>query len=283
MDFLPLSLLFAAAGGLAMVYYTLVPTAEQLKARLPNKVSGAGLLLAVVIAAVAVYLVRTRSGFGQVSAISTFIFALLAFESAFLLAMRWIKSNTLAVLSGLAFAGALFGLNTANPSFPLFNTIVIVATFGAATLLVRLRYLRTGFLFVVAGLWTVYDVLSTQFILPRIFAPITEPVPTKFLLFPAVTVGHTTLGSGDFTFLVLFALVTLRDLGRLPAVLLVAAETVALLVTGLLITNINQPLPFLVVMVPVFVVVYVISRMLVKKTKLHSSSSRISVTPFSER
>jgi hypothetical protein len=265
-DFLPLSLLFAGAGGLAMLYYTLVPSAEQLKERLPNKVSGAGLLLAVIIAAVAVYLVRTRSGFGQVSALSTFIFALLAFESAFLLAMRWVKSNTLAVLSGLAFAGALFGLNTANPSFPLFNTIVIVATFGAATLLIRLNYLRTGFLFVVAGLWTVYDVLSTQFILPRIFAPTTEPVPTQFLLFPAVTVGHTTLGSGDFMFLVLFALVTLRDFGRLPAAFLVAAETVALLVTGLLITNINQPLPFLVVMTPVFIVIFLVAKLTTRKS-----------------
>jgi hypothetical protein len=266
MDFLPLSLLFAAAGGLAMVYYQLVLKPESLKARLPNRVSGAAIVLAVVIAAVVIYIVRTRTGFGRISAISTFIFALLAFESAFLLLLRWVKSNTLAVLFSLAVSGTLFALNMSNPTFELFNAIVIFAAFGASTLLIRLRYLRTSFLFIVAGLWTIYDILSTQFLLPRIFVPAAEPVPTKFFIFPAVTIGHTTLGSGDFMFLVLFTLVMLRDLGKLPAAILVAAETAGLLITGLLITNLNKPLPFLVIMTPIFVAIYVVSRILKQRT-----------------
>lgn len=239
---------------LAIAYYLAVPAKTALQKRLPNKVDAAGILLAIVIAAAVWFILESFSGFGRVVRIMTFLLALLVFESFFLLSLRFWKSNTLGVLASLSLAAGLFWLAVREPSFLLVNTIIIVATLGATTLLIRMGYLRTRFLFLFTSLWTLYDILSTRYLLPTVFVPAQEPYPTLF--FPAVTVGHTTLGSGDFMFLTLFTLIVLRDFGRLPALVLVIAETVGLLATGLFLPERGFLVPFLVVMTPIFFGVY---------------------------
>lgn len=130
-------------------------------------------------------------------------------------------------------------------------------TLGGATLLIRMKYLRTGILFTVAILCTLYDILLTQYLLPTFTVPVESTTPT--FMFPAVTVEGLSLGSGDFMFLVLFALIILRDFGKLPAFILVGAETIGLLAVGLVLPESDFLVPFLLVMTPIFIVVYALS------------------------
>ncbi|MFC1663470.1 hypothetical protein ACFL04_04925 [Patescibacteria group bacterium] len=254
MDFIILGLIFFGTGLLAIIFINYVPQTEELRQRLPNRISWAGLVLAAVIGYWLWYIFSRSDGFRTVVYIFTLLIGLLVFESIFLLIIRWIKSNLLALIIGLAAANGLVYLYLEMPTFFLRNIIIIVATLGATTLLIRLNLLRTKFLFVVAALWTIYDVLVSLYFYPRVFVPVTAPRPDLF--YAPVLIGSTSLGSGDFIFLVLFALVMLRDFGRLPALVLVAAEALGLLVTGLFITSTDTIVPFLLVMVPIFFAVY---------------------------
>jgi hypothetical protein len=256
MDFLPLAFIFFGSGILALLYYRFVPSAQKLRERLPNRVSPAAILLALIIALALWYLLVNFTGFSRVFRVFAFLFALLIFESAFLLLIRWIRSDTIAVLLSLAIAGGLFASELLSPSFLLLNTIVILATFGAATLLIRLQYLRTLFFFLLTAAWTLYDVVLVRYFLPRVFKPAEPTAEPRLFFFPVVTVGRLTLGSGDFMFLVLFALILFRDFGKLPAFILVVAETAGLLVTGLFLPEDGFQVPFLLVMTPIFLLVY---------------------------
>lgn len=254
MEFIPLTILFLGAGLLAMVYYAFVPDAATLRKRLPNRVSFASVFLTIIIGGVVWFVFKSMDGIFQASSILMLIFSLLFFESLFLLSLRWIKNNLLAVLTSLVGSAVVFWLFLSYPSFVLFNSILIIATLGAATLMIRLGYIRTKFLFVVIALWVVYDILFVQFILPRATTITENPYPT--FLFPSITVGHVSLGSGDFMFLVLFALAILRDFGKKPALVLVAFQSVGLLITGFLMPESGFVMPFLVIMVPIFFLVY---------------------------
>lgn len=259
MDFLPLSLIFFGSGVLALLYYHFVPSAQKLRERLPNKVSPAAIFLTLVIAVAVWYLFANFIGFSRVFRIFAFLFALLVFESVFLLLIRWVRSDSLAVLGSLIASAGLFVAELVSPSFFLLNSIVIIATFGAATLLIRLGYLRTWMFHILAVLWTVYDVWLVRAVLPRVFKPAEPTSEPRFFFFPVVTVGRLTLGSGDFMFLVLMALVLLRDYGKAAAFTLVVAETAGLLVTGLFLPEDGFQIPFLIVMTPIFFLVYGVS------------------------
>jgi len=253
MNFIALAGAFLGAGLLAIIYYQLVPPTKVLQVRLRNRPGLDGIFLFLVIAGVSYGIFAIIPGWIALK-ILAYIFSLLVFESVLLLGFRWIRSNIYAVVLGLIVAGAAFAGIILRPSFLLINTVLIVATLGATTLLIRLGYLKTRFLFLVAGLWTIYDVMSVLFIYPKVYVPTTTPTPT--ILFPAVTVGLLTLGSGDFMFLAIFALIILRDFGSLPGLLLVGAETIGLLVTGFFLPEQDFAFPFLVVMTPLFVLVY---------------------------
>lgn len=257
-DSLLLAFLFAFSGFLALGYYHLIPSREELKRRLPNRVGFAGILLTIILGAAVWFIVMNAEGFGRFMRIFTFLLALLVFETAFLLLMRWVRSNVLAVLLALAAAAALFAWQTFAPSLALKNVLIVAAALGAPTLLVRMGYLRTRFLFLVAVLWTLYDVLFVRFLLPRVFLPAQEP--TASLLYPALTVGTLTLGLGDVMFLILFALVLVRDAGRRAAMLLIALEAMGLLVTLLIRGDRNISIPFLTVMTPIFFLVFWVAR-----------------------
>ena len=57
-------------------------------------------------------------------------------------------------------------------------------------------------------------------------------------------------------FLVLFTLAILRDFGKKQAIVLVASQSIGLLVTGFLLPESGFVVPFLVIMVPIFFLVY---------------------------
>lgn len=264
MDFVPLSIIFLATGALAIVFYQLVPSAEELRRRLPNRVTPAALILVVVLTVIIWLLVRSYSGFALSIRLMTLLFALLLFESLFLLLMRWIRVNALALVVSLFIAGFVFWIQLTYPSFVLLNSIIVVATLGAATLIIRLGYLRTRLMFIIAALWTLYDIMLVQFILPRVTRETSTPTPT--FIFPAVTVGEISLGSGDFMFLTLFTLVMLRDFGVLPALIVAIAEVTGLLVTGLVLPEQGFLVPFLVIMTPIFFLVYLATHFIQKRT-----------------
>lgn len=269
MDFIPLSALFLGAGALAIGYYRWVPSAEALRSRLPNRATPSSIVLTLVMGGAAWYILSTFSGFSAVSRMLMLIFALLFFESLFLIGLRWVRVNFIALILALAVTAALFWAQLQYPTFFGINTIIIMATMGAATLLIRLGYLRTPILFIVASLWTVYDIMLVEFVLPAVTRPSTNPVPS--FLYPAVTVGQLSLGSGDFMFLTLFALIVMRDFGALAASILVAAEVVGLLMTGLLLPEQGFLVPFLVVMTPIFFLVYLLVY-LVRRTSSETKS-----------
>lgn len=256
MDFLPLAGLFLGTGLLALVYNRLVPPTGQLRERLKNRPGLDGVFLFLVIAAVSYGIVTIVPGWIALK-ILAYVFSLLVFETILLAAFRWTKSNVFAVVVSLTGSGFVFFGIIQFPSFLLLNSVLIVATLGATTLLIRLGYLRTRFLFLVAGLWTIYDVLSVVLLYPKVYAPAAEPIPS--ILFPAVTVGQLTLGSGDFMFLTIFTLIVLRDFGAIASLLLAATETIGLLVTGFFLPERDFAFPFLVVMTPLFVLVYLFS------------------------
>lgn len=264
MDFVPLSSIFLATGALAIIFYQLVPSADVLRKRLPNRVTPAALVLVVVLTVVIWLLVRSYSGFALSIRLMTLLFALLFFESLFLLLMRWIRINALALVASLLVAAGVFWVQLTYPSFLLLNSIIVIATLGAATLLIRMGYLRTKLMFVVAALWTLYDIMLVQLILPRVTRETSTPTPT--FIFPAVTVGEISLGSGDFMFLTLFTLIILRDFGTLPSIIMVMAEVTGLLVTGLLLPEQGFLVPFLVVMTPIFFIVYTATYFIQRRT-----------------
>lgn len=256
-DGLGLTLVFAAAGLVAILYYRTVPSIGELRARLPNRMTPAGIIASGLIIPAVWYLVASTDGFARIRTVIGLLFDLLIFETVFLLAMRWLKTNTLAVITALAIAVGAFLLQRTNPSTVVFNLTFILATFGASTLLVGMQFLRTRFLMLVAVLWTIYDILSNLFIFPKIYRVADRP-HTSFL-FPAIAVGQLTLGSGDIMFLVLFTLVLYRRFGLRRALVHVLVQALALLVTVMLKPT-SVALPYLVVMTPLFFGVWLFPR-----------------------
>lgn len=258
MEYIYLGLLFFGTGLLAIVYYSIILGKEELKSRLPNRVTVRAIvpaLLLISIFGVGIwYFASTSGGFLHPSRILLYIFMLLVFESIFLFSLRWVRSNVLAVLLAIGVTGILFFLYSNNQTFILFNSIIIIATLGATTLLIRIGYLRTRILLIITPLWVVYDVLLVRYVLPDVTVIADSPSPS--FLFPAVTVGHVSLGSGDFMFLSLFTLVLLRDFGKLPAIVHVVLQGTLFFLIGLVLPEAGFLLPFLVIMAPAFFLVY---------------------------
>ncbi len=254
MDFISLGIVFLFSGLLGIVYYSLVPQAELLRKRLPNKVTPASIALTLIIGALIWFLIRSAGGIPPVSIILAVVFALLVFESFLLVAMCWIRINIIAVFVSLALTSLVFWLYYSGPTFLLLNGIIIFATLGAATLLIRFGYVTTRLVFIATALWVVYDIMFVYYILPQYTVPVENASPT--FLFPAVTTGDISIGSGDIMFLILFTLVLLRDFNKRAAFVMVSAQAVGLLLVGLLVPEQGFTLPYLVVMVPIFLVVY---------------------------
>lgn len=256
-DFIYLAILFFSSGLLSIAYYSTVPDREELKRRLPNRVSLAAVVLGMIMLGLAWYVISSFDGLQRASRIFMLLFGLLVFESCFIFLMRWIKIQLANVIVSLAIPATLTMMYFRDPSFGILNAIILLAMFGAATLLIRMDYLRTKILFLLTGFWVVYDIVFVTYILPRFTSPTAQPFPT--FLYPAVRVGDISLGSGDFMFLTLFTLVLLRDFGPRIAISVVLLEALSLVVTGWAVGDGEVLLPFLVVMAPIFAIGYAVA------------------------
>lgn len=252
-----LSLLFGGAALLGLWYYRTSPSAEQLRARLPNRVSLASLTLLALVGLMVWWVWQTTSGFSRIRLFIGSLFNLLVFESLFLLGLRWFRSNLLVVILSAILTGGLIWIQRSIGGNIVYNVTFIAATLGATTLLIRLNYLRTKLLAVVALLWMLYDILAVAFLYPQIYR-IAERPKTSFF-YPAVAVGQVTLGSGDFMFLALMTLVLLRDRSWRWAVAHIGVQVVALFVT-IILKPPDTLLPYLTVMVPIWLVMWWLSR-----------------------
>lgn len=265
MTTLILPFLFLVAGLLTLLYYRLVPPAEQLRQRLPNRVSVAAIVLTVVIGLGVWIIVRhADTPFLKVAGVTTLLFYLLTFESILLLLFRWLRSNVLAVITSLVVVAVPFAVQYRFPSFELSNALIIAATLGATTLLIRLNLLRTRIIVLAFVLLTINDILNVTFILPRLPLAPRPQTPLPLLIFPTVNIAGRVVGSGDFMFLALATLVILRDHGLRPAVVHTVLQAVALLVTLVATAGTDALIPYLTVMTPIFFAVYFIARL---KTK----------------
>ena len=264
MDFFVLTFIFICAGLVSIYYFKKAPEKEILKQRLPNKISLSGVIAWLIVGLAFWLIFKYNSGFTRIALIFTLFFSLLVFETFFLLILKFIKSNLLTVILSFLMTAIIFGLYLLFPSFTFRNAIIILATLGASTLLIKLDYLKKWTLFTLAILWTGYDIYATLNFYPQVLVPVTEPQKTFF--FPAVITGSVSLGSGDFIFLVLFILLILRNFGPVAAFLLLAAETLGLLIAGFFLSS-ETIIPFLAVMTPVFLLIYLISYIYYKKLK----------------
>jgi hypothetical protein len=256
-DAIGLTLIFSATAWLAIWFYTHTLTAEQLRNRLPNRVSWASIVLLLIIGGWVWWMWHSVSGFGRFRIVIGTLFNLLVFETFFLLLMRRTRSNLTAVLAAAFLTAGLIWLQRAVGGIWVYNATFILATLGATTLLVQMRYLRTGFLVAVSLLWMIYDILSVLFVYPRIYAAADRPNTSFF--YPAVAFGQVTLGSGDFMFLVLMTLVLLRDRGRKIALVHIVIQAVALIIT--ILAKPRETLwPYLTIMVPIFLGVWLSTR-----------------------
>lgn len=256
-DGLILSLVFAGLGFFGVAYYRSLPTGEELRSRLPNRISPAGLVLAAVLIIIVVLAWRSTAGNMRWRIFFPILFNLLIFETVFIGLLKKFKVNLVALASGLLVAAAFWWWQSTYPSTLVFNITFLLAPLGAASLLIRLGYWRTKLLFIVAGLWMIYDVMASLLIYPVIYRPAATP-HTSFL-FPAVAAGQVTLGSGDFMFLILFTLALFRDLGQRSAWLHIVVQTLALFITILVKPN-DVQFPYLTVMAPIFFLVYYFSQ-----------------------
>ncbi len=262
-----LPVIFLIAGFLAVLYYRLVPPAEHLRQRLPNQISTAALLLTAAIGLGVWLIIRyANTPFLKIAGVTTLLFYLLAFESVLLLIFRWLRSNVLAVLVSLAIVAIPFIVQYRFPSFELSNALIVAATLGATTLLIRLNLLRTRIIVLAFVLLTFNDILNVTYVLPRLpLAPYPQ-TPLPLLIFPTVNVAGRVVGSGDFMFLALATLVILRDHGLRPAVVHTVLQTVALLITLVATAGADALIPYLTVMTPIFLVVYITAWMKRRKT-----------------
>ncbi|MBI4089804.1 MAG: hypothetical protein HY421_00210 [Candidatus Kerfeldbacteria bacterium] len=267
-----LPIIFLVAGLLAVLYYRLVPPADQLRQRLPNRISAAALVLTAAIGVGIWLIVRfAATPLLKAAGVTTLLFYLLTFESVLLLAFRWFRSNLLSVIISLIAVLIPFTIQYRYPSFELSNALIVAATLGATTLMIRLNLLRTRIIVLAFVLLTFNDILNVAYVLPRLpLAPYPQ-TPLPLLIFPTVNVAGRVVGSGDFMFLALATLVILRDLGRRAAIIHSVLQAMALLVTLAATAGSTKLIPYLTVMTPIFLLVYLIGR--IDKTPINSNKT----------
>lgn len=255
MAFVQLSLLFFGAGVLSILYQQAVPDPDTLRAKFPNRVTVSGLLLWAAFIAATWAIITHTTGFTRIASMTTMLFFMLLFETVFLIAVRFIRNTVVASIISLIVTCIPFAIQLTWPSFFMINLVIILATMGATTIVIKLSYVNTKALLILAVVFTITDVLNVRFIVPHLnLVPVSEPM--RLLIFPTVTVGKHVVGSGDFMFLILTTLGLLKAFDRRIALIHVALQSIALLVTGLIIANKDVLLPFLTVMTPVFLASY---------------------------
>ncbi|MCH7492824.1 hypothetical protein IID19_04560 [Patescibacteria group bacterium] len=264
-NFIYLSLLFVASGLLGIIYYTYLLNKSELKKRIPNRATVESVVLFLIIVVLVWYILHNFTGLIRTSNIIALIIGLLLFETIFLLLLRWFKSNTLNALISFLTTVAVFAMHFSNPTFVTFNAIIILSTLGATALMIRLEFIKTWMVFGLTAIWMPYDYYFVSYILPKFTKITANPVP--FFAFPSVTIGDIGLGVGDFVFLALFTFVLFHDFGRKPATIHIILQGSGLLVASYLVSIQNIIVPFLLILSPIFFIIYFSSYLYQKKQR----------------
>lgn len=257
MHILLLTLLFAFAGVMAIVFHKLVPDGATIKQRFPIKRAHLrDIALPLIVIGIGTLLWFMTGGNDRSAVFQSFIIALLALESGLLLLMRRFRSTiSLSVMAGLCGLAA-FAVSWTFKLPAVDMLLFVFGTLGAWTLAQRLGFLKVPFLmFIVLGL-TAFDYYNITSLTTTAATSGTAVGSQSMLL---VSIGEEALGIGDFVFLSLCTLALIAQFGNMTALLFLAVESFILLLTGFIPTPNGFFFPYLLVMTPVFLVVYSIA------------------------
>jgi len=268
LDFIYLSLMFLAAGLLGSFYYVCIPNKEKLKERLPNKPSVESVVLFLLICLMVWHIFSNYDGLQRAARVIALIIGLLLFETLFFMLMKWIKRNWLNALISSVIVIAVFWLHFATETFITFNTIIILATLGGTAYLIRSGLVKTWLVFLLTALWMPYDFYFVTNVLPKFTKTTADPYP--FFAFPSVTVGDLSLGVGDFVFLALYTFVLVKDFNKKVAIIHAVLQGVGLLIAGYIVSLHDYTVPFLLILSPIFFVVYFVAYLIDKRIEKNS-------------
>ncbi len=265
MNILILSLLFASAGILAIVFHRIVPDGTTIRRRFPIRGTGwHDVILPLGVLAVGAILWLTTPVSNRAIIFQSFIISLLSLESGFLLFMRRYQSTAiLSVLSALCGVAAFFLSWILR--LPVVDMLLFVfGTLGAWTLVQRLGFLKLPVLIALVLGLTGFDYFRISS-LSKSTVPYSATNGSPNLLL--VSVGNESLGIGDFLFLTLCTLAIVARFGFRTAFVFLLIETAALISTGFIPTANGFIFPYLIVMTPIFFGTYLTARMHRHKTQ----------------
>ncbi len=265
LNFLYLSLMFLGSGILATFYYGFIPDSVNLKKRLPNKPSVESVVLFLIICFLVWQIFANYEGLQRSSRIVALILGLLLFETLFFLLMRWVKKNWLNALISVILVVGVFVLHYTNENFVTFNLIIILATIGGTAFLMRTGMVKTWLVFVLTAVWMPYDFYFVANVLPKYTKATADPYP--FFAFPSVTIGDISLGVGDFVFLALYTFVLVNSFNKKIAIIHAIVQAIGLLIAGYIVSLRDINIPFLLVLSPIFFIIYFIAYFINKKDK----------------
>ncbi len=222
MNILVLTLLFAFAGSLGVVFHRLVPDGDTIKQRFPLRGRGlSDIVLPIGVLAIGITLWLETSGPDRLIAFQSFVIALLVLESGFLLLMRRLRSTVV-----LSAASAVLGLVAYGLSWyvrqPIIDVLLFVfGTLGAWTLALLLGFLRVPFLMIIVLGLTVIDYYHITSLATTVSQGPTTAGEQSLLL---VSIGSESLGFGDFIFLSLCTLVLIAKFGHRTALVFLTSS-----------------------------------------------------------
>ncbi len=265
-----LTLLFAFAGIMAIVFHKLVPDSATIKQRFPIKRARLrDIALPLVVIAIGTLFWFNTNSDNRTAMFQSFIIALLALESGLLLLMRRFQSTiSLSIMTGLCgLAAFVISWTFKLPAVDML--LFVFGTLGAWTLAQRLGLLNVWFLMVIVLGLTAFDYYNVTSLATTAATSGTTVGSQSMLL---VSIGEEALGIGDFIFLSLCTLALIARFGSVTALLFLAAESLILLATGFIPAPNGFFFPYLLVMTPVFLIVYLVAWMRKRASSGRASS-----------
>lgn len=256
-NFIFLAVVFVITGFVGLWYFSAIPDKDTLKKRLSRSIP-LSLGIIAIIGVVVWYIFSQYNGFSRVFRLAPVLYGLMLFEASFLLLIRWIKSNYIAASISLLFSILVLSLHERVDSFLTFNAIIITSFIGATAFLVRLRIIRSWLVMTPAVVFVYYDWYFVNNVYTQFTKPSVDPHPV--FLFPAVTIGDISLGGGDFLFLLLFSFILFLRFGMQSAYVHIGLQGLGLLVAAYFVARTEAIVPFMLVMIPIFFIVWLFFR-----------------------
>lgn len=257
MHILLLTLLFSLAGAMAIVFHKLVPDGPTIRKRFPLRdAQWRNIALPLVILAIGILLWFRTPLADRATIFQSFVIALLALESGLLLLMRRFRSTVILSMMAAICGIAAFSLSWTFQLPALDMLLFVFGTLGAWTLAQRLGFLNLPFLTVLVIGLTAFDYLHITSLTEAV-APSSAATGASDMLL--VSIGQEALGIGDFIFLSVCTLALVTRFGSRPALLFVSVESLILIATSAIPASNGFFFPYLLVMTPVFLLVYLVA------------------------